>query len=361
MDDVIGLIMVQVISNLGSSSANISAVTIIRPLLVSLAFAVCAPLICVYMAKPLTRWLNSQRATHPRGIVNLLLSNERAPLVIHTCILIGSVAGSTYAGTSNLFAAYIAGASISWWDSQVLHLPCETLSTATPSPRTHTGNIPPAQSEISVNFATNNAESSGNVALEPRKARSSGHATFEQYYLQPLDRILKPFFFVSFIHIPPLSFDLTLKGINWFFYSHHGNVRRLNCLEGHRIHQPNDVWQACVWDMAPSFTISFLASQQIYDFHEAPKVTNVPLLGSKQHKASDLYTLMSTRRDVSNITTKPWNGRASDSSAFRSRGGKAEITLSCCHYRLCNDSAWRNRLPNLVNRREQGDILFNSS
>ncbi|KAL7892904.1 Sodium/hydrogen exchanger family domain-containing protein [Trichoderma sp. SZMC 28014] len=217
MDDVIGLIMVQVISNLGSSSANISAVTIIRPLLVSLAFAVCAPLICVYMAKPLTRWLNSQRATHPRGIVNLLLSNERAPLVIHTCILIGSVAGSTYAGTSNLFAAYIAGASISWWDSQVLHLPCETLSTATPSPRTHTGNIPPAQSEISVNFATNNAESSGNVALEPRKARSSGHATFEQYYLQPLDRILKPFFFASIGFSIPITemFDgsIVWKGI----------------------------------------------------------------------------------------------------------------------------------------------------
>lgn len=266
MDDVIGLVMVQVISNLGLSSANISAVTIIRPLLVSLAFAVCAPLICVYMAKPLTLWLNSQRVTHPKGIINLLLGNERAPLIIHTCILIGSITGSTYAGTSNLFAAYIAGASITWWDSEVPHLPCETLSAATPAPRTHTGDIPPAQSEISESSETNNTETSGNAALELAKARSTGRATFEQYYLQPLDRILKPFFFVSFI-FRRLSFYLTLEGINWLFYSHHGNVQRLNCLEGNRIHQPNDGWQACVWDMAPSFTISVLASQQIYDFH----------------------------------------------------------------------------------------------
>lgn len=266
MDDVIGLVMVQVISNLGLSSANISAVTIIRPLLVSLAFAVCAPLICVYMAKPLTLWLNSQRVTHPKGIINLLLSNERAPWIIHTCILIGFIAGSTYAGTSNLFAAYIAGASISWWDSEVAHLPCETFSAATPSPRTHMGNISPAQSENSENFETINTEPSGNVALGPIRARSSGHATFEQYYLQPLDRILKPFFFVSLI-FRRLNFYLTSEGINWLLYSHHGNVQRLNCLEGNRIHQPNDVWQACVWDMAPPFTISVLASQQIYDFH----------------------------------------------------------------------------------------------
>lgn len=200
MDDVIGLVMVQVISNLGPSSASISAVTIIRPLLVSLAFAVCAPLVCVWMAKPLTLWLNSQRVTHPKGAINLLLSKDRAPWIIHTFILISCIVGSTYAGTSNLFAAYIAGASISWWDSEVPHLyydtTCtETLSTRTPS----TGNLSPAQSEASESSETDNTETPGDGASEPRKAGSSGHVIFEQYYLQPLDRILKPFFFVSFM------------------------------------------------------------------------------------------------------------------------------------------------------------------
>ncbi|EHK43734.1 hypothetical protein TRIATDRAFT_284500 [Trichoderma atroviride IMI 206040] len=226
MDDVIGLVMVQVISNLGLSSTSISAVTIIRPLLVSLAFAVCAPLACVYMAKPLTLWLNSQRVRHPKGTINLLLSRERAPWIIHTCILTGSIAGSTYAGTSNLFAAYIAGASISWWDSEVPHLSCETSSTETTSTRTHsTENSFTAQSEVSEHLQTVNTETPSNVASEtsenvtsePREARSSGQAIFEQYYLQPLDRILKPFFFASIGFSIPITemFDASVvwKGI----------------------------------------------------------------------------------------------------------------------------------------------------
>ncbi|PNP39116.1 hypothetical protein TGAMA5MH_08968 [Trichoderma gamsii] len=218
MDDVVGLVMVQVISNLGPSSASIGAVTIIRPLLVSLAFAVCAPLVCVWMAKPLTLWLNSQRVTHPKGAINILLSKERTPWIIHTCILIGSIVGSTYAGTSNLFAAYIAGASIGWWDSEVPHLSSEALSTGTPSTRaSSTGNFSPAQSEASENLESNNTETPGDAASEPRKAGPSGHAIFEQYYLQPLERILKPFFFASIGFSIPITemFDgsVVWKGI----------------------------------------------------------------------------------------------------------------------------------------------------
>lgn len=200
MDDVIGLVMVQVISNLGPSSASISAVTIIRPLLVSVAFAVCTPLVCVCIAKPLTIWLNSQRMAHPKGAINLILSKEKVPWTIHTCILISLIVVSTYAGTSNLFAAYTAGASISWWDSEVPHLSCETLSTETLSPRApSTEDFSAAQSEISEHLETNNTQTPENIASEPRKASSSGHVIFEKYYLQPLDRILKPFFFVSII------------------------------------------------------------------------------------------------------------------------------------------------------------------
>lgn len=200
MDDVVGLVMVQVISNLGPSSISISAATILRPLLVSVAFAVCAPLVCIYAAKPLTLWLNSQRVTHPKGAIDFLLGTEKAPWIIHTCILISCVVSSTYAGTSNLFAAYIAGASISWWDSEVPHLSCETLSTETPSPRTpFTEDSSAAQSEISEHLETNNTKAPEHVASEPRKAKSSGHLIFEHYYLQPLDRILKPFFFVSIV------------------------------------------------------------------------------------------------------------------------------------------------------------------
>ncbi|PTB44683.1 uncharacterized protein TrAFT101_003228 [Trichoderma asperellum] len=218
MDDVVGLVMVQVISNLGPYSASISAVTIIRPLLVSVAFAVCTPLVCVCIAKPLTIWLNSQRMTHPKGAINLLLSKEKVPWIVHTCILISFIVGSTYAGTSNLFAAYIAGASVSWWDSEVPHRSCETLSTEIPLPGTpSTENFSAAQSEISEHLETNNTETPENIASEPRKASSSGHVIFEKYYLQPLDRILKPFFFASIGFSIPLTemFDSSIvwKGI----------------------------------------------------------------------------------------------------------------------------------------------------
>ncbi|KAL6898812.1 Sodium/hydrogen exchanger [Trichoderma evansii] len=198
MDDVVGLVTVQVISNLGPSSASIGAVTIIRPLLVSVAFAVCTPLICICIAKPLTLWLNSQRIKHPKGAINLLLRKERTPLIIHTCILIGSIASSTYACTSNLFAAYIAGASINWWDLEVPHISFETSSTeisATGIPSTR--NSSSVQNEIPRHLETNNTQTPENIASQPKNAGSSGHLIFEQYYRQPLDRILKPFFFAS--------------------------------------------------------------------------------------------------------------------------------------------------------------------
>lgn len=52
MDDVVGLVMVQIISSLGASS-DFTAVTVIRPVFVSIAFGVLVPLICLFFAKPI--------------------------------------------------------------------------------------------------------------------------------------------------------------------------------------------------------------------------------------------------------------------------------------------------------------------
>lgn len=188
MDDVVGLGMVQIISNLGSSGAEISAVTIVRPLLVSVAFAVCAPLVCVFIAKPVTHWLNSWRMKHPLGYINQLFDKRGTPWVIHTSILVSCVTGSTYAGTSNLFAAYIAGAAISWWDSETSHPTNEKTASET---------SPPMQNQASIQSKTDNALTSGHTVSELKRPDTSGMATFERYYLQPLERILKPFFFAS--------------------------------------------------------------------------------------------------------------------------------------------------------------------
>merc|ERR1712000_500890 len=60
MDDVVGLIMVQVISNLGSSP-SLDAVTVIRPVFVSLAFAILLPLACRFIVLPTTKFVAERR------------------------------------------------------------------------------------------------------------------------------------------------------------------------------------------------------------------------------------------------------------------------------------------------------------
>ncbi|PWO20996.1 EntF, Non-ribosomal peptide synthetase [Pyrenophora tritici-repentis] len=156
MDDVVGLVMVQVISNLGDDS--FSWVTVARPVLVSIAFALVAPLLCLFVAKPVTAWLNSYREADPNAPWNSLLQKSQTAFTIHTLILIGLVTGAAYAGTSNLFAAYIAGAAISWWDSEVAHP------------------IYPTSEFVN----------------EKTPAGATGH-----YYQPAVSKILQPFFFAS--------------------------------------------------------------------------------------------------------------------------------------------------------------------
>jgi Kef-type K+ transport system membrane component KefB len=70
LDDVAGLVMVQVISNLGGSADSFSAVTVIRPVFVSIAFAVVVPAFCWAVVKPIRRqW---QRRTSRRCVVGFV-------------------------------------------------------------------------------------------------------------------------------------------------------------------------------------------------------------------------------------------------------------------------------------------------
>jgi hypothetical protein len=189
MDDVVGLVMVQIISNLGGSNSSISAVTVVRPLAVSVAFSLCAPIICFFIVRPITLWLNGKRVRSPTGKLNQLLTKSNTAWIIHTLALIGSIAGSTYAGTSNLFASYIAGACISWWDAEVPHPVLEaTVSTSEPVQAEDSSNVDPQSAP-------------GPVIQIRREPSFPGLDTFEKYYKQPLDRILRPFFFVRTVHL----------------------------------------------------------------------------------------------------------------------------------------------------------------
>ncbi|KAH7116999.1 Sodium/hydrogen exchanger family-domain-containing protein [Dendryphion nanum] len=216
MDDVVGLVMVQVISNLGGG--DLGVVTVVRPILVSLAFAVVVPLICQFLVKPATLFLNRHREAHPSGVPSRILSSRHTAFTLHTLLLVGLVAAATYAGTSNLFAAYIAGASISWWDLEVSHPDNHHISDHTQAaipeqdrPKSTTNkdtavsgtansknqNVSRPESASNSTMPAPNAESTTSTALLSYNKGTSGSSIYEHYYHQAVSRILQPFFFAS--------------------------------------------------------------------------------------------------------------------------------------------------------------------
>ena len=122
LDDVVGLVMVQIISNLGASGSSFDATTVARPIGVSIAFAVVLPLFCQFILKVFANRFHLFAASLSESFV----SGSQMAFLVHTTILVGFVAASSYAGTSNLFAAYLAGASISWYDSEVAYVSQES-------------------------------------------------------------------------------------------------------------------------------------------------------------------------------------------------------------------------------------------
>ena len=174
LDDVVGLVMVQVVANLGASGASISATTVLRPVLVSLGFAAVTPLVCIVLVKPATLLLNSYRQTSPGSRVDRALRTRSAALGFHTGLLLALVTASSYAGTSNLFAAYIAGAVISWWDAEVPHVGSSQGPEAVPASGTEASAVESAQ-VISY----------------------TGHEVYAHYYEPVVQRLLQPFFFGS--------------------------------------------------------------------------------------------------------------------------------------------------------------------
>ncbi|KAK0662286.1 High-affinity Na(+)/H(+) antiporter NhaS3 [Lasiodiplodia hormozganensis] len=200
MDDVVGLVMVQVISNLGGSGSSFSATTVIRPVFVSLAFAVLIPLVCRLIVKPATLFLNKHREAHPSGPMQKFLSMHQTSFFVQTAVLLGFVAGGSFAGTSNLFTAYLAGASISWWDVEVPHLPVEKSQSTDAS---HAGRQSSA-GEVS-NDNVSQVIDNGDSIRSQSSAHTSGVAIYERYYQQAVEKILKPLFFASIGFSIPIS------------------------------------------------------------------------------------------------------------------------------------------------------------
>ncbi|KAG9831723.1 Sodium/hydrogen exchanger, partial [Aureobasidium melanogenum] len=211
LDDVAGLVMVQVISNLGRSADSFSAVTVIRPVFVSIAFAVVVPAICWAIVKPITQHLFSRIAsTEYKGQGHSRLRKWActpvAAFVGHTLVLLGLVTGSSYAGTSNLFAAYIAGAVVNWWDALVSTTLQEQSSSPTIAKKTYKEKKASPSTESQV---TSSGPSLSNISTPttretaPRRPISQTHdklkgvVIYEHMYAPAVNFILKPFFFAS--------------------------------------------------------------------------------------------------------------------------------------------------------------------
>ena len=202
LDDVVGLVMVQIISNLGTSS-SFGAVTVVRPILVSTAFATLVPAACLFILKP---FIHSTFFFRQRSILKWMQhasNRSQGAFIVHVLLLIAFVAAANYAGTSNLFTAYLAGAIISWWDSEDaatrqthnddLHIPVPATASVTDRRESRSMSPTPEQSLTGVN------EKEKKVMDEQHENNEipTGSKLYIEFFGSVVHRILKPFFFVS--------------------------------------------------------------------------------------------------------------------------------------------------------------------
>jgi Kef-type K+ transport system membrane component KefB len=209
MDDVVGLIMVQIISSLGAGS-TFTKITVIRPVFVSIAFAVLIPLICLYVAKPLMLSANDYLRQLQNDKYRTILCSPKASFAYQTGILLAMITGATYAGTSNLYAAYLAGAAITWLDNCLANHKREQLSAFGPATTQGTGDPSSRQpshrthSERPTSASAQPGTNGSNLPLEHANG-CTGVEVFEKYYSPAVESILRPLFFASIGFAIPIT------------------------------------------------------------------------------------------------------------------------------------------------------------
>lgn len=203
MDDIVGLIMVQIISSLGAGS-TFTEVTVIRPVFVSIAFAVLIPLICLFIAKPILLGANDCLQQQQNTKYKTIFCSSKASFVYQTGILLAMITGATYAGTSNLFAAYLAGTSVTWLSDCLTNHKREQFSRTTPSATQHTGQALSRPSSQHMHFNRPDA-TTGNTVSNEDASHCSGKEIYEKYYSAAVESILRPLFFASIGFAIPIT------------------------------------------------------------------------------------------------------------------------------------------------------------
>ncbi|KAI8948994.1 Sodium/hydrogen exchanger [Xylaria longipes] len=233
LDDVVGLVMVRIITSLGQTkNSGIEPATILRPVLVSLAFAVVVPLVCRYVLRPARRALghvvqgwDSKEAGEIEGNATAKakaaawVRSREAAFIAQTALLILLVVAADYTGASILLAAYLAGVVVSWWDGQrgdsEAHSSGPQHRFETHSAETSTSAERQAQDpDTREPEAAGEGSSSGTLGQEIPEPRRIASSVFDSYYAQAVNRVLKPFFFASIGFSIPTS-QLFVGEIVW--------------------------------------------------------------------------------------------------------------------------------------------------
>jgi hypothetical protein len=221
LDDVVGLVMVQIISNLGGSAASFSAITVVRPVFVSIGFAVGLLLLCAFCLQPVLKKLLDCKDRFPAFV-----ETAHFAFLAQTCVLVGIVAGATYSGTSSLFAAYLAGVIVSWFDGLVAEaktpIPVFQSEDSQEPTRNHQGSTQNSKNRDAEE--TPSRAQSQEIEI-PHNDTPTGELIYSAYYKEPVNRILLPLFFVS-PSIRSKSDVLTSAGIHRIRNPHNQNVLR---------------------------------------------------------------------------------------------------------------------------------------
>ncbi|PPQ99324.1 hypothetical protein CVT24_009193 [Panaeolus cyanescens] len=197
LDDIIGLVMAAIILELASnSSSEIPPVAIIRPIFVSLAFGIFTPAIAIAMRSILRRF-----AAHFSWTNHLLAS--RIQLFFIVLSLCGFVTAAKFAGTSELFGAYLAGTFLSFVfdgyltpnvnDGQEPQVPNPIVTEPRGGLSAKQGNN--HKSNLSVDPSSTPRPSS--PAPSDDAIPHPTHAAFAAYITPFLDVFLSPLFFAS--------------------------------------------------------------------------------------------------------------------------------------------------------------------
>ncbi|KAK8094094.1 hypothetical protein PG997_000779 [Apiospora hydei] len=206
MDDVVGLVMVQIVSaGLGDGSdgrTDIAPAVVARPVLVSIAFAVVVPLACRFVLRPMMAHLWKSGAKRSR-LYQPLLGAGQSAFLAQTGVLLGLVAAAGYAGASVLLAAYLAGIVASWWRDERAAL---LASSCSPAPAEQMV-AAEGDSALPVDSPTTtcavNVRIDSNSQQQPAASIDANDSRdmYSTYYGDSVERILKPFFFVRLLHL----------------------------------------------------------------------------------------------------------------------------------------------------------------